>query len=176
MGILSAALLSLAGARVIGAEPQAVRREAAGRFGVRSVAPAQLEQAVLEATGGRGARMLVEASGNPSALVDALPLLAHEGVALVVSWYGTKPVSLPLGAEFHRRRLQLRSSQVSTIPSGLAARWDVSRRRDEAVALLGRLPVELLATHDFEFERAADAYDALDRGLPELIHATLRYA
>lgn len=175
VGILSAALLSLAGARVIGAEPLPARREAASRFGVHSIPPAQLEKAVLEATAGRGARLFVETSGNPSALVDALPLLAHEGVALVVSWYGTKTVPLPLGAEFHRRRLQLRSSQVSTIPAELAARWDVPRRRDEARALLRRLPVEVLATHDFEFERASDAYDALDRGLPELIHATLRY-
>ena len=37
-----------------------------------------------------------------------------------------QPVELPLGGAFHRRRLTIRSSQVSTIPAALAGRWDVA--------------------------------------------------
>ena len=44
-----------------------------------------------------------------------------------------------------------------------------------ARALLDELPLGALATHEFPFERAADAYAAIDRGEPGLIHATLRY-
>ena len=76
-----------------------------------------------------GLPLVVEASGRPDALRDALPFLAHEGEALVVSWYGTKDVRLPLGAEFHRRRLRIRSTQVSSIPAALTARWTRDRRR-----------------------------------------------
>ena len=68
-------------------------------------------------------------SGNPAALPEALDLLAHEGTALVASWYGTKPVSLPLGGAFHRRRLVVRSTQVSTIPAAPERALVVSRRR-----------------------------------------------
>ena len=175
VGILAGALLARAGARVIGSEPDAARRRAAARFGVEAVAPPQLRTRVGEATGGRGADLVVEASGNAAALAEALPLLAHEGTALVCSWYGTKPVSLPLGADFHRRRLTIRSSQVSTIPAALAGRWDRERRRAAARALLAELPLAALATHDFPFERAAEAYAAIDRPEPGLIHATLRY-
>jgi len=109
-------------------------------------------------------------------LAASLPLLAHEGTALVCSWYGTKPVVLPLGADFHRRRLVIRSSQVSTIPAELTARWDRPRRREAARALLSELPLEPLATHEFPFERASDAYAAVAGDAPDLIHAALRYS
>jgi 2-desacetyl-2-hydroxyethyl bacteriochlorophyllide A dehydrogenase len=175
VGILSALVLERAGARVVASEPREARRAAAAAVGVRAVAPGELEPAVSEATGGRGVPLLVEASGNPDVLGDALPLLAHEGTALVCSWYGTKPVPLPLGADFHRRRLTIRSTQVSTIPSALAGRWDRRRRLDAARALLSELPVSALATHEFPFERVAEAYEALARRDGGVVHAALRY-
>jgi 2-desacetyl-2-hydroxyethyl bacteriochlorophyllide A dehydrogenase len=176
VGSLTAALLARAGARVLGSEPREARRRAAARLGVHAVAPEHLAGAVDEATAGRGVALLVEASGNPEALAHSLAVLAHEGVALVCSWYGTKSVPLPLGAAFHRRRLVIRSSQVSTIPAELGSRWDRARRRTAAQALLSELPLEVLATHEFPFERAADAYAALARSEPGLLHAALRYA
>jgi 2-desacetyl-2-hydroxyethyl bacteriochlorophyllide A dehydrogenase len=175
VGILAAALLRRAGALVLGCEPDPARRRAAAAFDVEAVTPAELADRVAERTGGRGADLVVEASGSPAALPAGLPLLAHEGTALVCSWYGTKTVNLALGAEFHRRRLTIRSSQVSTIPARLAGSCDRARRREVARALLGDLPLETLATHEFPFERAPEAYAAIDRGEPGLIHATLRY-
>ena len=35
--------------------------------------------------------------------------------------------------------------------------------------------METLATHEFPFERAADAFAALDAGEEGLLHAALRY-
>ena len=176
VGILTAALLTRAGAEVLGSEPDPARRAAAGVFGVEAVAPHELEEAIAERTQGRGATLMVEASGNPAALADGLRLLAHEGSALVCSWYGTKPVPLPLGAEFHRRRLEIRSTQVSTIPSRLAGRWDRDRRRQKARRLLDELPLDALTTHEFPFERAPEAYTAVERREGGLIHAALRFA
>lgn len=175
VGALTAGLLARAGAHVIGSEPQEARRRAAERLGVKTVAPESLAAAIEQLSGGRGVPLVVEASGRPEVLAGALELLAHEGTALVCSWYGTKPVPLPLGADFHRRRLVIRSTQVSTIPSALAARWDRQRRREAARALLSELPVEWLTTHEFAFERAPDAYAAVARDEPGLIHAALRY-
>jgi 2-desacetyl-2-hydroxyethyl bacteriochlorophyllide A dehydrogenase len=175
VGVLTAALLARAGADVIASEPREDRRHAAARLGIRALTPDSLPGAVDEHAHGRGVSLVVEASGAPDALAGALRLLAHEGTALVCSWYGTKLVPLPLGAEFHRRRLVLRSTQVSTIPSELAGRWDRERRRAAARALLSELPLEALATHEFPFERAPDAYAAVAGGEPGLIHAALRY-
>ncbi len=173
VGLLTALLLRSAGAEVLAGEPRAWRREVAGSLGVRAVAPEQLADLVAVTTGGRGVPLLVEVSGAPSALAGGLALLAHEGVALVASWYGTTPVSLPLGADFHRRRLVLRSSQVSTVPAALASRWDVGRRREVAGHLLGKLPLAKVATSQFAFRDAARAYAAVDRGEPGLLHAAL---
>jgi threonine dehydrogenase-like Zn-dependent dehydrogenase len=118
---------------------------------------------------------VVEVSGNPAALGPALKLLAREGVALVCSWYGNRQVSLPLGAEFHRRRLAIRSTQVSTLAAAQTARWDRQRRADLAWRLARELPLRVLATHEFPFERAADAYARLDARQGDLVHAVLRY-
>src|SRR6476619_3051612 len=164
VGILTAALLNRAGADVVGVDPRQDRREAAVLFGVPAVAVAEIDAAVEQLTSGAGVPLVVDATGRPSALAHALELLRHEGEVLVCSWYGTKDVSLPLGREFHRRRLLIRSSQVSTIPARLAGRWDVQRRRAVATRLLSELPLKLLATHDVPFDDAGEAYVAIDRG------------
>ena len=175
VGLLTALLLTRGGAHVLAAEPRHWRREIAASLGVSAVAPEELPARVADVTNGRGTQLLVELSGAPSALADGLALLAHEGTALVGSWYGTKPVPLPLGAHFHRRRLTLRSSQVSTIPVALQGRWDVPRRRLAARNLLGELPLRTLVTTEYAFEDAADAYAAIDRGATGVLHVSLRY-
>jgi 2-desacetyl-2-hydroxyethyl bacteriochlorophyllide A dehydrogenase len=175
VGILVAALLGRTGAVVLGSEPEPARRAAAEAFGVRAVGPDEVGEAVAAQTGGLGADLVVESSGSPRALAASLGLLAHEGTALVCSWYGTKPVPLPLGADFHRRRLALRSTQVSTLPAALTARWDRRRRAELAWRLTRELPLAALATHGFAFEQAAEAYACADRKDDGLIHAALRY-
>jgi 2-desacetyl-2-hydroxyethyl bacteriochlorophyllide A dehydrogenase len=175
VGLLTAALLMNDGARVVGSEPLSWRRATALRFGVTAVSPDELDATVQAQSEQRGAGVVIEASGNPAALAASLPLLAHEGTALVASWYGSKPVRLPLGADFHRRRLTIRSSQVSTIPADQQPYWTIERRRQAAVALLDKLPLAALATHTFAFDDAAEAFAAVDRGGDGLVHAALCY-
>jgi 2-desacetyl-2-hydroxyethyl bacteriochlorophyllide A dehydrogenase len=175
VGILTASLLERSGASVIASEPRAWRRRAAEDFGIRAVGPEELADKVDVCTGGRGVPLLIELSGQPAALASGLTLLAHEGCALVASWYGTKDVSLPLGGAFHRRRLSLRSTQVSTIPAHLGPRWTVARRRAAARELLEELPLRRLATHEFSLGQAQEAFDAIDRQEDELLHVALRH-
>jgi threonine dehydrogenase-like Zn-dependent dehydrogenase len=122
-----------------------------------------------------GVPLVVEVSGAPAALAEGLELLAHEGTALVGSWYGTQAVPLPLGGPFHRRRLTIRSSQVSTVPATLSDRWHVARRRTVAMDLLDVLPLSSLATTEVSFEDAPAAYDAVDGRAPGVVHVALRY-
>jgi 2-desacetyl-2-hydroxyethyl bacteriochlorophyllide A dehydrogenase len=174
VGLLVAVLLRRGGARVVGVEPAEDRRAVAAGLGVHAVAPSELAP-VLADVAPAGVPLLVEASGRPDTLRAGLPHLAHEGEALVVSWYGTKEVTLPLGAEFHRRRLRIRSTQVSTIAAALAGRWTVARRRAVARDLLAELPLDALATHAFAFPDAAAAFAAVDEGAAGLLHAALWY-
>jgi threonine dehydrogenase-like Zn-dependent dehydrogenase len=105
----------------------------------------------------------------------ALNMLAHEGTLLVASWFGTKPVVLPLGGAFHRRRLTIRSTQVSTVPARLSGTWSRSRRRRETIELMTGLPLTQLCTHVYDFDHAAEAFRAVDQGTPGLMHAVLNY-
>jgi 2-desacetyl-2-hydroxyethyl bacteriochlorophyllide A dehydrogenase len=171
VGVITALLLQEAGATVLAADPLAERRERALALGIPATAPEELPSRLPAG----GVSLLLELSGNPAALADGLSLLAHEGTALVGSWYGEQEVVLPLGGAFHRRRLTIRSSQVSTIPAALAGRWDVARRRRAAAALLGVLPLSALATTEVPFEEAPRAYEALDRRAPGVVHIALRY-
>jgi 2-desacetyl-2-hydroxyethyl bacteriochlorophyllide A dehydrogenase len=175
VGILTAALLLRAGARVLAGELTPWRREAAAALEISTMLPDDLERTVMAETNGAGVPLIIEVSGDPAALGAALPLLAHEGTALVASWYGLRPVTLPLGGEFHRRRLTIRSTQVSTIPARLAGVWTFDRRRATVRRLLDELPLQALATHVFPFDDAAAGYAALARGEPGLLHAAFAY-
>jgi 2-desacetyl-2-hydroxyethyl bacteriochlorophyllide A dehydrogenase len=175
VGILTALLLARSGATVLASDPKPWRRQTARACGLEAVSPDQLPEAVRDATGKRGADVIVEATGNPDALGESLELLSTEGVAIVASWYGAKLVTLPLGAEFHRRRLEIRSSQVSTV-GGRAVRWDRRRRLETTRALLPELPLALLSSHTFDFERAREAYAALDRADDGVVHVALSYS
>jgi threonine dehydrogenase-like Zn-dependent dehydrogenase len=167
LGLLTTLLLHRAGWRPLLAEPLAWRRELAGRVGAIAVAPEDLADDKVP--------LVIDASGNPDAPAMALSMLAHEGTLLVASWFGTKPVVLPLGGAFHRRRLIIRSSQVSTVPARLSGTWTQSRRQRETVELLAELPLAELCTHVFAFGHAAEAFRAVDEGLPGLMHAVLDY-
>jgi 2-desacetyl-2-hydroxyethyl bacteriochlorophyllide A dehydrogenase len=176
IGVLTAWLLRAGGADVVGVDPDRKRRDLASELDIAAIDTLSMAAHVSEATSGRGVPLVVEASGNPEALRAALPLLAHEGSALVASWYGTKWVTLPLGADFHRRRLSIRSTQVSSIPASLRARWSLQRRREHAARLLQVLPLKRLATHEWPFEEAPQAFAALDEGKRGIVHVALRYS
>ena len=167
LGLLTGLLLQRAGWRPLIAEPQAWRRAMAGSLGATTAAPEELAEEKVP--------LVIDASGNPDAPAMALNMLAHEGTLLIASWYGTRPVVLPLGGAFHRRRLTIRSTQVSTVPARLSGTWTLSRRRREAVELLAELPLTQLCTHVFAFDHAAEAFRAVDQGLPGLMHAVLDY-
>lgn len=167
LGLLTSLLLERAGWRPLVAEPQAWRRALASSLGTTAVAPQELAKERVP--------LVIDASGNPDAPAEALNMLAHEGTLLIASWFGAKPVVLPLGGAFHRRRLVIRSTQVSTVPARLCATWTRSRRRREAVELLSELPLGQLCTHVFDFDHAAEAFKAVDQGLPGLMHAVLDY-
>lgn len=178
VGHLVALLLRRSGARrVVAVDPIPARRARALQAGAdAALAPDDwLVERVRALTGGRGADVVVEASGAPAALDRALALVATQGTVVVASWYGTKPVSLSLGADFHRRRLRIVSSQVGTLDPALAPRWDYRRRRDLVTSLLAELPLTSLITHRVPFERAADAYRLVDEHPRDVLQVVLTY-
>jgi len=122
-----------------------------------------------------GADLSMEVSGSPAALDDAIALTRFSGRVVVGSWYGEKRATLDLGGTFHRSRIRLVSSQVSSIAPDLSARWDKSRRFDVAWQALRRIRPEKWITHRFPLDRADEAYRLLDENSGETIQVLFEY-
>jgi 2-desacetyl-2-hydroxyethyl bacteriochlorophyllide A dehydrogenase len=117
-----------------------------------------------------------ELSGSPSALNMAIALTTFSGRIVIGSWYGQKRAEIDLGSVFHRSRIKLISSQVSTIAPELSGRWDKSRRFDVAWKALERIKPEKWITHRFPLKDAEKAYQLLDENPQETIQVVFDYS
>jgi 2-desacetyl-2-hydroxyethyl bacteriochlorophyllide A dehydrogenase len=156
-----------------------LRREASLAMGTgRCFDPADPDLfAKLGAQPGRGGRadLVYELSGNPAGLDTAIALARYNGRVVVGSWYGTKQVGLDLGSFFHRGRISLISSQVSSLAPGLTGRWRPERRLQLAWQMLRQLRPAGIITHRFALADAASAYDLIDRSPGETIQVVFDY-
>lgn len=119
--------------------------------------------------------LVYELSGNPEALNTALGLAGYGSRIVVGSWYGEKTATIELGGHFHRDRIEIISSQVSTISPALSGRWDKARRLDLAQAMLGEVMPASLVTHRFHIRDAAQAYAMLDECPGDALQVLLIY-
>jgi threonine dehydrogenase-like Zn-dependent dehydrogenase len=178
IGLLTTALLSrfpLAALAALDNHP--LRREASVRLGAgQCLDPA--EPAFFSRLGGiqgQGgeADLVYELSGNPAGLNTALSLTRFSGRVVVGSWYGAKKVDLDLGSFFHRGRVSLISSQVSSLAPGLTGRWQTGRRLYLAWEMLRLVRPSACITHRFALTEAALAYTLIDRSPGETIQVIL---
>lgn len=177
VGLLVTQLAWRTGAEVIVVDPIERRRELARRVGAdHALGPDEdVAEKVRRLTGGVGADLAIEVSGNAEALNQAIDAVAFQGAVVVASWYGTKPAPLQLGGAFHRGRVRLLSSQVGSIDPALQPRWSTERRLALARDLLPRLQLDSLITHRIPFRDAAAAYQLVDQHPDEVIQVILAY-
>jgi threonine dehydrogenase-like Zn-dependent dehydrogenase len=141
------------GCRVELVDVQPARARIAAALGVAFATP---ETARPEAD------VVVHASGAPAGLVTALSLAGQESTVVEMSWYGDRPVELPLGGAFHSRRLTIRSSQVGGLFAAQRARWTLRRRLELALSLLQDPALDVLIDGESRF-------DELPAILPRLV-------
>jgi 2-desacetyl-2-hydroxyethyl bacteriochlorophyllide A dehydrogenase len=178
VGLLITQLLRLTGvSQILVVEPVARRRELACQVGadVALEANDQVAGAIRDLTDGAGVDLVIEASGSVTALDQALEALVFGGTCVLCSWYGTKPVQLKLGGAFHRQRLRIISSQVSTIDAALQPRWTHQRRLSLARDLLPGLELSSLISHRIPLERAAEAFSLVDQHADRTVQVVLTY-
>ncbi|AFO55886.1 zinc-binding alcohol dehydrogenase [Natrinema sp. J7-2] len=123
----------------------------------------------------RRADLTYELSGNPAALDAAVDATGYGGRVVVGSWYGTKTAELSLDGRFHRSRIRLISSQVSTIAPERRGRWTVARRLATAWRRLEGLETDRLVTHRVPIADAPKAYELLDERPDETVQVLLTY-
>ncbi len=156
-----------------------LRREASTRLGVQNCfdpgEPDTYERLGAVAGNGGEADLVYELTGSPESLNGALALVRFSGRVVVGSWYGTKRSELDLGSFFHRGRISLISSQVSTLAPELSGRWQKNRRLQTAWEMLRLTSPQNFITHRFTLAEALQAYSLIDRNPGETIQVVLDY-
>lgn len=99
-----------------------------------------------------GADLVVHASGSAAGLATALRLAGFEATVLELSWYGTRPVAVPLGEAFHAQRLTIKGSQVGQVATAQRGRWTHRRRLELALSLLTDPALDALITDSARFD------------------------
>jgi threonine dehydrogenase-like Zn-dependent dehydrogenase len=130
---------------------------------------------VRELTGGLGADVAIEITGNYRALQEAIRAVAYGSRVCVAGFFQGEGAGLSLGEEFHHNRVQIVSSQISGVGASLQHRWNRYRLASTAISLAatGRLKVIPLITHTVPLAEAADAYRMLDARPSEALQVVL---
>ncbi|GIV71356.1 MAG: oxidoreductase [Caldilinea sp.] len=145
------------------------------RRGLATAMGAHAALAPEELTEWSGYDLVYEVSGSPIALNTALALTGFAGRIVIGSWYGVKQAPLDLGGAFHRSRIRLLASQVSTIDPRWSGRWNKKRRIDLAWAMLRTVEIERLITHRLPVEEAPTAYRLLEQEPEHTLQVLLEY-
>ena len=146
---------------------EAKRLETAKSMGATNVldaGSADLKEAVDEITGGRGADLIIEASGYPEALLTAFDLARIGGRIMCLGSIWHRKISVDF-MDFHEKELTLVGCHQPKAPTcdTLYYRWTQQHNRRQILAMLadGRLNVSKLITHRLPFTQVEEAYRLL---------------
>jgi threonine dehydrogenase-like Zn-dependent dehydrogenase len=118
----------------------------------------------LAADAPRNRDLVINTSGSDAGLQLALETVVTEGVVIEASWYADRPATLMLGADFHSRRLTIRSSQVSMVPPSRRATRTTGDRLALALRLLDDPAFDALLTSESSWRDLPDLMGRLADG------------
>jgi 2-desacetyl-2-hydroxyethyl bacteriochlorophyllide A dehydrogenase len=155
--------LALGAGRVLAVDPVAGRRDLAAASGAIPVDGPTVE-AVMDATGGRGAHAVIDAVARDATLDDAFACVRAGGTVSVIGVHDLDPYPLPILLALFRS-VTLR---MTTAP--------VHQTWKELVPLVasGRLATDGIFTHQFALADAARAYAAVAARSADCIKVMLR--
>lgn len=151
IGLATVLAATDAGARVLSVDPLAGRRDLARRLGAERVAwapPAELLAAARDWTGGEGPVLVVETSGEPGVLPQAIEMVGSAGRVVVIGMSSGTAAVRP-GA-FPEKEIDVIGSSCATAEDFRNAVRLVSAHSASLTALF---------SHHFPLERAAEAFE-----------------
>jgi threonine dehydrogenase-like Zn-dependent dehydrogenase len=146
---------------LVAVEPDAARRATAEAAGAQALAAVDDWEGGEAAHTSARADLVYELTGRPAVLDEAVQSTGFAGRVIVGSWYGTKAAPIDLGSHFHRSRMRIVSSQVSTIDPSLRGRWTKDRRMSVVLDLLDAVAPSRLVSDRFAVEEAPSVYREL---------------
>lgn len=186
LGNLVAQILVASGARVVGTDLDPAKRQLAADLGVERVGT-DIKQLSDEVSGGLGLDSIIIAAGSrESGIIQSCPpALRHRGRIVVLGFVG---MDCP-HQEFYNKEIELRMS-MSYGPGRYDpnyeekgrdypypfVRWTEQRNIASFLDLAaqGRIQLDRLITHRFDFDRALEAYELMESRNPYL-GIVLRY-
>jgi threonine dehydrogenase-like Zn-dependent dehydrogenase len=120
--------------------------------------------------------VVIEASGHPDGLAEAVRLAPDDGEVIVAGWYGDQTVPLALGADFHSRRLTIRASQVGAVAGIRRARRTTRERLALALTLLEDPAFDLLLGTTSPWQRLPEVVAALADGTADPLCHTIDWS
>lgn len=153
IGLCVTAAAAALGAKTIVAEPSASRRDQALALGAhRAVDPAELDDVLAAESGGRGADVVIEASGRPEVMARALEIAAFKGR---IGYIG-----IDVGREAPAKLGLIQSKELTITGSiGSPGVWP------ETLRFMAQAGIDLssLVTRRFSVDEATEALEAAQR-------------
>ena len=106
---------------------------------------------------------MIHCSASQEGLERSLQLVGDEGDIIEMSWYADRKVTLPLGEDFHARRLSIRASQVGVVARARRHRRTNADRLELAVSLLQDPVFDAFLTGSSPFEELPGVVQRLCR-------------
>jgi 2-desacetyl-2-hydroxyethyl bacteriochlorophyllide A dehydrogenase len=157
------------------------RLDLAHRYGADvTINPTEVDQvdAVFDAAGGKGASVILEATGNPQVIPTAFKM-AGDGGRIVCVGALEEPVSISFHEEFIRRELTLIAAFQPYCPTteNLYWKWTQGANRKLLLDMIAsrELDVHELLTHRFQAKVAPEVYERIKLGEAAMLGALLEW-
>jgi threonine dehydrogenase-like Zn-dependent dehydrogenase len=161
IGLATVLAAAAAGARVLSVDPVTARRDLAKRLGAERVTRAPASSLLEEAgdwTGGEGPPLVVETSGDPAVLPQAIEMTSAAGRVVVVGM--SSPAAAIRPGAFPEKEIDVVGSSCATAEDFLSAIGLVSANRASLAALF---------SHHFPLSRATEAFEFAMKRPPDAI-------
>ena len=164
IGLIVVQFCRLAGAHpIIALDPLANRREAARAGGADLVLdPTQCDAGleIKKATANRGADVIIDYSGHPAAMQQALRGIAYRGTIVAGAYPAAWTTGIDLGAEAHMNRPHIVFSRANSEPNPDHPNWDNDRIYDVCWRILaaGQVDCRPIVQPIVSFDDLLDAY------------------
>jgi len=168
-------------AKVVVLDMQEDRLDLAHRYGADvTINPTEVDQvdAVFDAAGGKGASVILEATGNPQVIPTAFKM-AGDGGRIVCVGALEEPVSISFHEEFIRRELTLIAAFQPLCPTteNLYWKWTQGANRKLLLDMIasGKLDVHEMLTHRFQAKVAPEVYERIKQGEAAMLGVLLEW-
>ena len=130
------------------------RRELITSWGLAAVTPEEASD---------DCDIVIHVSGHEAGLATALSITGDDGTVIEASWYGENSPRVPLGADFHARRLNIVASQVGQVALGQRHRRTTKQRQQAGLDALDDPRFDDLITGASAWHELPEMMDAVTK-------------